>query len=139
MYVKISYDGRIESTSASGGKRVGDRVSLDGYCELVVEIPGGPISYYDNSHYDTLSRGKIKSIGSTQIKYFDELCADFCKSKVEKIGDIDVWYYDREAGPASRGKIKYINDILVEYYDSSFPPYKAGKPKQVGNVAITIL
>ena len=140
MYVKVTYDGKIESTSNySPNKKLTSNVGLDGYCELVVEVKGGPISYYDNSFYNVSSRGKIKSIGDTKIKYFDDLCYSFCAGKVERIGNVELFYYNNEAGPAARGKVKYIDDILVEYYDNSYPSYKAGKPKKVGNKDITIL
>ena len=139
MYVEITYDGRIGSRYSSGGKRVSDMVEVNGSGEIVVKVDGSSISYYDNNYYDTASRGKIKSIGNTQIKYYDDGCYPFCMGKVRYIGNVEVYYYDNEGGPASRGKIKYIDDILVTYYGNEFPSYKAGKPKEVGNIRFTIL
>lgn len=140
MYVEITYDGRIRSKYSSGGRRVTDKVELNGSTELVVKVDGGSsVTYYDNSYYDTASRGKIKSIGNTQIKYYDDGCYPFCMGKVRYIGDVEVYYYNEENGPACKGKIKYIDDVLVDYYGSEFPSYKAGKPKEIGNIKITIL
>ena len=139
MYITVTYDGKVEKSYVSSCKKIKGPVGLDGSCYLVVEVPDGPITYYDNNYYDTCSRGKIKSIGGVEIKYFDDMCYDFRKGRVSNIGNIDVWYYDTEAGRSARGKVKYINDILVEYYGDEFPSYKAGKPKQVGNIHLTIL
>ena len=139
MYIAVTYDGKVQKSYASSCRKLEGPVGLDASCELVVEVPDGPISYYESSYYDTASRGKIKSVGNVQIKYFDDMCYDFCKGRVRSIGNIEVWYYDTEAGRSARGKVKYINDILVEYYGDEFPSYKAGKPKQVGHISVTIL
>ena len=139
MYIEITYDGRIRSNYSSGGRKLTDNVEVNGSAELFVKVDDGPITYYDNNYFDTASRGKIKSIGKTQIVYFDDGCYPFCMGKVRSIGNVEVFYYDNEDGPASRGKVKYIDDILITYYGSEFPSYKAGKPKEIGHLKCEIL
>ena len=71
MYLQISFDGRVLSTSGNPYKTVGDHVYLDAAGQLVFEIDDyGDIEYYD-SYASDYERGKIRKIGGTFV-YYDE-------------------------------------------------------------------
>ena len=114
MYIKLSYDGRIISTSAYPNRRVSSDVSLDSSNELVIEVDDGSIYYYDDWDDDSYCKGKIKYIGRTLITYNDEWDDDSYK----------------------KVKVRYVGNTLVTYYDDDYESYKVGRVKTVGDTFI---
>lgn len=136
MYIKLSYNGSIVSTSANPSRRISGNLYLDSYNELVIEVPDGSISYYD---YDNPSycRGKIRYIGNCFISYYDD-DNESCKvGKVRYIGDTFVSYYDSDYGSYCIGKVRYVDNTLITYYDDDYESYKVGKVRYVGDTFIS--
>ena len=104
MYIQLSYDGRIVSTSATPSKRISGDLSLNSYNEPVIEVSGGSISYYDDD-YDSYCRGKIKYIGNTFISYYDDDYDSYCRGKVKYIGNTFISYYDDDYDAYCRGNL----------------------------------
>ena len=133
MYIGLSYDGRITSTSASPSRRVSGNVYLDSYGNLVVEASGsaGRVTYYD-SDYESCIEGKIRYIGDTLITYYDSDYESCIKGKVRYIGDTFISYYDSDYESCMEGKVRYVGNTFISYFDSdsSYP----GRVRYVGDV-----
>ncbi len=112
MYIGLSYDGRITSTSATASRRVSGNVYLDSYGNLVVEAPGsaGRVSYYD-SDYESCIEGKIRYIGDTLITYYDSDYESCIKGKVRCIGDTLITYFDSDS--SYPGRVRYVGDTYM--------------------------
>ena len=135
MYIKLSYDGRIISTSAYPNRRVSSDVSLDSSNELVIEVDDGSIYYYDDWDDDSYCKGKIKYIGRTLITYND-FDSD-STGKVRYIGNILITYNDDwDDDSFKKGKVRYVGNTLVTYYDDDYESYKVGRVKTVGDTFI---
>ena len=112
MYIKLSYDGRITSTSATPSRRISGDLSLSSYNELVIEVNGGDISYYDDD-YDSYCSGKVKYIGNIFISYYDDDYDSYCRGKVKYVGNTFISYYDDDYDSYKVGKVKYVGDTFI--------------------------
>ena len=134
MYLQISYDGRILSTSGSPYKQVGDHVYLDAYGNVLFELNDyGSVYYYDSYDDDDYERGKIKRIGDTYFYYYGYDDDSYEKGKIKRIGDYWFYYYGYDDDSYEEGKLKRIADSYVYYYGYDDESYEEGKPKKVGD------
>jgi len=96
----------------------------------------GRVEYYTNDA-DSLSRGKVKSIGSAVITYYDYYETEERKGKIRSIGSQFFDYYNNFYDKMLRGRIKSIGNSQVDYYPSFDNEAIRGKPKTIGSTAIT--
>jgi hypothetical protein len=92
------------------------------------------IDYYDN--FDAASAGKLKSVGTIIIKYYDRFDGFDNIGNVKSIGNIKLAYNDRFDGFDNRGKLKAIGDMRITYYDRFDAQELNGKLKSIGNTVI---
>lgn len=96
----------------------------------------GRVEYYTKDA-DSLSRGKVKSIGSSVITYYDYYETEERKGKIRSIGSQFFDYYNNFYDKMLRGRIKSIGNSIVDYYASFDNEAIKGKPKTIGSTAIT--
>lgn len=96
----------------------------------------GRVEYYTKDA-DSLSRGKIKRIGSAVFTYYDYYETEERKGKIRSIGSLFFDYYNNFSDKLLRGKIKSIGSIQIDYYASFDNEAIRGKPKTIGSTAIT--
>ena len=96
----------------------------------------GRVEYYGVQD-DSVFRGKLKSIGTSYITYYDTFQV---KSKIEKLRSIGNQYFDYfedYEDKTLKGKIKSIGSLPIDYYRSYEDQSIRGKLKLVGSVMIT--
>jgi len=96
----------------------------------------GRVEYYAKDA-DSLSRSKVKSIGSAVITYYDYYEAEERKGKIRSIGHQFFDYYNNFYDKMLRGRIKSIGNSMIDYYPSFENEALRGKPKTIGSTAIT--
>ena len=92
MYIKLSYDGRIISTSAYPNRRVSSDVSLDSSNELVIEVDDGSIYYNDDWDDDSYKKGKVRYVGNTLVTYYDDDYESYKVGRVKTVGDTFIYW-----------------------------------------------
>lgn len=93
------------------------------------------LDYYDRYEGDNI--GKLKSIGSLNIKYYDRFDADELHGKVKSIGNVSFTYYDVFDNSELRGKVKSIGGIPLKYYDRFDLNELTGKLRSVGETCVS--
>lgn len=96
----------------------------------------GRVEYYTRDA-DSLSRGKVKSIGSAVITYYDYYESEERQGKIRSIGSQFFDYYNNFYDKLLRGRIKSIGNSLIDYYPSFDNEAVRGKPKTIGSTSIT--
>jgi hypothetical protein len=96
----------------------------------------GRVEYYGPQD-DSVFRGKLKSIGTSYITYFDTFQV---KAKIGKLRSIGNQYFDYFEGYEDKiftGKLKSIGNLNIDYYKSYENESLRGKLRQVGSVPIS--
>ena len=93
------------------------------------------VEYYD-AGADSAYRGKVKSIGTTNITYYDSYEEATRRGKLKRIGMMNLDYYSMYDDKGIRGKIKFAGDLLLDYYGSYEDESVRGKLKSIGNIPI---
>jgi len=96
----------------------------------------GRVEYF-GQEYDSVFRGKVKSIGTCTFTYYDKYETESKIGKLKTIGRLAADYYDIFEDAAYKGKIKYAGSDFFSYYSSFENDAFRGKLKSVGNSAIT--
>lgn len=96
----------------------------------------GRIEYYGPQD-DSIFRGKVKSIGTAYITYFDTFQVKSKIGKLRSIGNQYFDYYEPYEDNFLSGKIKSIGELNVDYYRSYDDESLRGKLKTVGSVRIS--
>lgn len=96
----------------------------------------GRVEYY-GTEADTISKGKVKSIGTSFITYYPASETAAKAGKLKSIGRLQIDYFDNYENPSLRGKIKSAGYILFNYYSSFENESIAGKLKSAGNTPLT--
>lgn len=96
----------------------------------------GRVEYYGKDA-DSLSKGKVKSIGSAVITYYDYYESEERRGKIRSFGNQFFDYYNNFYDKQLRGKIKSIGNLVIDYYASFDNEALRGKIKTVGSTAIT--
>ncbi|HEX4877857.1 MAG TPA: hypothetical protein VFV31_14365 [Chitinophagaceae bacterium] len=95
----------------------------------------GRVEYYGQDG-DSLSRGKLKSIGSAVITYYDYYESEERRGKIRSIGRQFFDYYNNFYDKQLRGKIKSIGNLFIDFYASFENESLRGKIKSVGSTGI---
>lgn len=162
LVVFCTYSQQLRQLNFSGGSTLGAlgfftdqdvliRVSEDGkVLEWGVEVRAiqgdyyaprlqsfmGRVDYY-GTETDSVSMGKVKSIGTCMITYYGAFETETRKGKIRTIGNLMLDYYSHYDNVALRGKIRSAGSQILEYYSSFENEAFRGKLKSVGNTVIT--
>lgn len=96
----------------------------------------GRVEYY-GQEYDSVFRGKIRSIGTCTFTYYDKYETASKIGKLKTIGRIAVDYYDNYEDAAFKGKLKFAGSVLFSYYSSFENEAFRGKIRSVNTSSIT--
>ena len=134
LKVVISETGVLKNYEINVGKV---NFIIDEYGNLLSFYPDqfeGDYQYYDDFSSARIS-GRIKQIGSLNIRYFDSFNDDK-SGKPSMIGTVNVDYYSGQLS-FKDGKLRTIDDVRIQYYDSEFADgRKFGRIKSFNNVKI---
>lgn len=92
----------------------------------------GRVDYY-GPESDSAFQGKIKSIGTTWITYYNSFETEFRRGKIKTIGNIPLDYFTQYENKALQGKVKTAGFTLFDYYSDYENEGFRGKLKKVGN------
>jgi hypothetical protein len=96
----------------------------------------GRVEYYAATEYDSVLRGKVKSIGTCRLTYYGATEPETKIGKLKSIGLEQLDYIGYESID-NKGKLRSAGYTLLEYYPSSENEAIKGKLKSVGNTSIT--
>ena len=96
----------------------------------------GRVDYYPASEYDSVLRGKVKSIGTCMLKYFGGAEDRSKAGKLKTIGSVTLDYFASYENTLNQGKLKSAGYIMLDYYSASENEAFRGKLKTVGNTPI---
>lgn len=130
ILIKISADGKILEwgTDPGPGRYYTDPARWQPYI--------GRVDYY-GPEYDSVLRGKVKSIGTCSLSYFGIYEPGPKCGKLKSIGSVALEYYDEYENEALRGKLRLAGTVLFTYYNAYDNEAFRGKLKSVGNTPIT--
>lgn len=97
----------------------------------------GRVEYYGATAYDSILRGKVKSIGTCSLTYYDSHDMDTKIGKIKSLGSVPIDYYTNYEGMDNKGKLKSAGYILFDYYTSLENDAFKNKLKTVGNTSIS--
>jgi hypothetical protein len=130
ILIRISDDGKVLEwgTDPGPGRFYYDPRKLQTYL--------GRVDYF-GQEYDSVFRGKVKSIGTCTFTYYDRYETASKIGKLKSIGRVAVDYYDNYEDAAYKGKIKFAGSVLFSFYSSYENEAIRGKLKSVNNTALT--
>ncbi len=96
----------------------------------------GRVDYY-GPEGDSVSRGKVKSIGTCVFTYYGAYEMDYKVGKIRTIGTMILDYYTNFDNAALKGKVRFIGSLGVEYYSSFENEAYRGKLRAIGSTPIT--
>ena len=130
IIIRISEEGKVLEwgTDPGPGRYYYDPRKLQPYL--------GRVEYF-GQEYDSVSRGKVKSIGTCTFTYYDKYETETKIGKLKTIGRVAVDYFDNYEDAAYKGKIKFAGFVLLSYYSSFENEAFRGKLKSVNNSFIT--
>ncbi len=130
VLVRITEDGKILEW---GTELLSDRGN---YYAQKLQPYLARVEYYD-AGADSAYRGKVKSIGTTNITYYDSYEEATRKGKLKRMGMMNFDYYSMYDDKGVRGKLKFAGDLLLDYYGSYEDESVRGKLKSIGNIPIS--
>jgi hypothetical protein len=130
IIIRISEDGKILEwgTDPGPGRYYYDPRKLQPYL--------GRVEYF-GPEYDSVFRGKVKSIGTCTFTYYGKFETGSKIGKLKTIGRLAADYYDNYEDASLKGKLKFTGSNLFSYYPSFENEAFRGKLKSVNNSAIT--
>jgi hypothetical protein len=96
----------------------------------------GRVEYY-GPRDDSVFSGKVKSIGTSFITYYDTFQVKAKVGKLRSIGNQYFDYFESYEDKNLGGKLKSIGSLVIDYYRSYENESLRGKLKQVGSVPIS--
>ncbi|HEX6190723.1 MAG TPA: hypothetical protein VFZ42_00090 [Chitinophagaceae bacterium] len=96
----------------------------------------GRIDYY-GVEGDSISKGRIKMIGTCAISYYNAFSDETHVGKVRSVGRIFLDYYNPYDNKAVRGKLKMIGNLRLEYYNEFENEAYRGKLRSIGGTQLT--
>ena len=131
VLIRISVDGKI----MEWGTEVQSLRSSNFYAPNLQPYMGR-VEYY-GPESDSLSRGKVKSIGTANITYYGSYETETKIGKTRSIGSLILDYYSDFDDKALKGKIKFIGNLVLQYYSSFDIDGFSGRLKAVGSNSIS--
>jgi len=130
VLIRLSDDGNILEW---GTEVLSDRYNF--YAQKLQPFMGR-IEYYGPKD-DSIFRGKIKSIGTCFITYYDTFQVKSKIGKLKSIGRAQLDYFEDYDDKMLKGKIKTAGVLAIDYYRSYENENLRGKLKLVGSTPIT--
>jgi len=96
----------------------------------------GRVEYY-GAEGDSVSKGKLKSIGTAKITYYGPYETEFKIGKIKSVGSLLFDYYIQNDNKIIQGKIKAIGTSAIDYYYSFENDAYKGNLKSIGTTHIT--
>ncbi len=131
VLIRMTDDGRITEWGIEE-----QSIRMRDYYAPRLQPYAGRVEYYGNEA-DSVSRGKLKSIGSSVITYYGAWETPDKIGKIWSVGYLRFDYYGPYDNAALRGKIKSIGNTPLDYYSSFENEALTGKLKSVGSTLIT--
>jgi hypothetical protein len=131
VLIRISEDGKVMEW---GSELRSERSS--NYFAPNLQPFMGRVDHY-GPEADTVSRGKVKSIGTCVLTYYGPLETDIKKGKIKSIGSAGLDYYTHFENAAFKGKLRFAGKHVLEYYSSVENEAFRGKLKSISNTLIT--
>lgn len=131
LLIRISPDGRI----LEWGTEESSFRSPGSYAPRLLPYPG-KVEYY-GPNADSVSRGKVRSIGSAVITYFQAWETPDRVGKVRSAGRLLLDYYGIYDPKPIQGRLKYIGGTRLEFYSGFDDSSLQGKLKTVGSTQIS--
>jgi len=129
VLIRLSEDGKI----IEWGKEV-KALNYDMYAPQLQPFPGR-VTYY-GTEADSVSRGKIKSIGTCTITYYGAYETAEKIGKIKNIGTLSLDYFSQFENTGLKGKIKQAGSLMLDYYGAYENDMIKGKLKSIGNSPI---
>lgn len=130
ILIKLSDDGKVMEWGNQ--QEAGRYYSAPGKMQPYM----GRVDYYGNEA-DSISRGKIKSIGTCLITYYGPSDMPERVGKVRSLGRISLDYYSNFENPAYKGKLRTAGYTQLSYYGSFENDVIRGKLKSINNTQLT--
>ena len=129
IIIRISDEGKLLKWGTEADNRRYNYVpgQLDEYM--------GRVDYY-GTEADSISRGKVKSIGTCMFSYYGAYEQENKIGKLKSIGAVQLDYYNSYDNVAYKGKLKLANSMMFTYYNSFDNEAVRGKLKSVNNTPI---
>ncbi|MFZ9387991.1 MAG: hypothetical protein ACO25B_08925 [Chitinophagaceae bacterium] len=131
VLIRLSDDGRV----IEWGIEVQSLRASNYYAPRLQPYPGR-VEYY-GSEADSISRGKLKSIGSSVITYYGAWETPEKAGKIRSVGYLQFDYFTHYDNKAFRGRVKSIGNLWLTYYSTFDNEALQGKLKSVGSTQIT--
>jgi hypothetical protein len=130
IIIRISDDGKVLEwgVDPGPGRYYNDPRRLQPYL--------GRVEYF-GQEYDSVFRGKVKSIGTCTFTYYDKYESAIKAGKLRTIGRVAVDYYDNYEDEAFKGKLKFAGNDSFGYYPGFENEAFRGKLKSVNNTPLT--
>lgn len=130
IIIKISDDGKVLEwgNQQEPGRYYNTPGKLQAYM--------GRVDYY-GTEGDSISKGKVKSIGTCSFTYYGAYEMPEKIGKLKSIGRVALDYYTNYENAAFKGKLKFAGNTLFSYYASHENEAFLGKLKSVANTTIT--
>ena len=97
----------------------------------------GRVDYYDKTEFDSLIRGKVKSIGTCTITYYGSSEERTRSGKIKSIGSVPLDYYNNFENDGLKGKLRSAGATAIDYYTSFDNEAFRGNLKSLGNTSLT--
>jgi len=131
ILIRISDDGKVLEW---GTELMSER--SNNYYSPKLQPYLGRVTYY-GTEADSMSRGKLKSVGTCVFTYFGAYEMDEKRGKLKSVGHINLDYCTRFDNLALKGKLKSIGTTTLEYYSMFESDAVKGKLKSVGGTVIS--
>ena len=129
IIIKISDDGKVLEwgNELQAGRYYNSPGKLQQYM--------GRVDYY-GTEADSISKGKVKSIGTCMLTYYGAYETAEKIGKLKSIGRVSLDYYTNYENSAFKGKLKSAGYTMFSYYASHENEAFVGKLKSVANTAL---
>ena len=129
IVIRISEDGKLQEWG------VEPELKRYNYMPGQLDPYMGRVDYY-GTEADSISKGKVKSIGTCMISYYGAFEQADKVGKLKSIGAVQLDYYNNYDNAAFKGKLRAANNQQFTYYSSFENEMVKGKLKSVNNTPI---
>lgn len=130
MLIRISEDGKILEW---GTELMSNRGNF--YAPRLQPFMGR-VEYY-GPEADSVTRGKVKSIGATSLTYYGAYETGAKAGKLRTAGTLILDYFDNYDNSILKGKLRSVGNLNIDYYSSFDEELLRGKLKTVGSTSIS--
>lgn len=95
----------------------------------------GRVEYY-GPEADSVTRGKVKSIGAISLTYYGAYETAAKAGKLRTAGTLILDYFDNYDNSILKGKLRSVGNLNIDYYSSFDEELLRGKLKTVGSTSI---